>query len=287
MTDTFVATDTFVKSGVRPAADNAFCRGYSGAVETIGDRLEQLQARLGGISLAKMAEMSGGLPRQTLSHIVRASRTNPGYRPDTETLAKIASGMGVTVEWLLTGRGSPDDAPNTTVPDQPPPTVPTPVAAEGESPLERALGFAFDPTRHTVGDLRAVQDALNDGSFQWQRVEGDLVESARTWLDAASALRREGQHVSTVSILYRVTAGKAARTRTLAATADAEGRRAMEASGPTELDDTVLETTQGSARRVGGRTATTTPFAPDESGPSGIRVVSPGGSPAVPKTAKR
>ncbi len=132
-----------------------------------------------------------------------------------------------------------------------------------------------------MGDLRAVQDALNDGSFQWQRVEGDLVESARTWLDAASALRREGQHVSTVSILYRVTAGKAARTRGLAAqreaTADAEGRRAMEAAGPTELDDAALETTQGTARRGGGRTATTTPFAPDESGPSGIRVVSPGG----------
>lgn len=289
---TNVSTKTFVvnPSHTNEAKTCVFARDILGGVDTVADRLRWVIAQAGGSARA-LSIKAGKSPNAVQKILERGGSANG------DTIAALARAAGVSEAWLLTGKGSVEDGvvPPGSQPPAPldPPTSPivaAPPTPSGESPLERALGAAFDHTRHTVGDLRAVQDALNDGSFQWQRVEGDLVESARTWLDAASALRREGQHVSTVSILYRVTAGKAARTRALAAqreaTADAEGRRAMDEAGLTELGDAALEATQGTARRVGGRTATTTPFAPDESGPSGIRVVSPGGSPAVPKTAK-
>lgn len=147
------------------------------------------------------------------------TRLGDNVRP--ETLRSIAEAAGVSFSWLLTGEGDPDSVPNAVAPTPSPavtsavepehPTDPAPPAIRvepaSESPLERALGAAFDHTRHTISDLRAVQDALTDGLFPWQTIELDLVEAARTWLDAAAQMRREGQAVSTVGILFRVTLG--------------------------------------------------------------------------------
>lgn len=243
-------------------------------VENLRDRVRLVLERTGWSQreLARQAGLAG-------SHIsLIMTRLGENVRP--ETLRAIAAAAKVSEAWLITGRGSPDDAPEggdvaqTTTPA----TAPVPAAVE--SPLVHALGVAFDHTRHSVNDLRAVQDALSDGSFQWQRAEGDLVDAARAWLDAAASLRREGHRVTTVAILYRVTIGNAARTKAR------EPERAdskREASVATE--STLPDRDQLDAERSPSVVAPLP--AVEESGPSGIRVISPGGSPAVPKTAKR
>lgn len=202
------------------------------------------------------------------------TRLGDNVRP--ETLRSIAEAAGVSFSWLLTGEGDPDSAPTAAAPlsssaaaaavesehptDSAPPAIPTEPASE--SPLERALGAAFDHTRHSIGDLRAVQDALNDGAFEWAKIELDLVEAARTWLDAAAQMRREGQAVSTVGILFRVTLGNTPLAQELAA----KRRAAMEA-----------------ARTAPPRPP---PTQAEESGPSGVRVIGESSSTAEPKTAK-
>ncbi len=101
MTDSIAKANTFVNLALESDADNSVCRNYRLPVATIGDRIEELKTRKGFSSLAQLAEACGGLPRQTLSHIVRESRRNPAFRPDLSTLAKVADGTGVTVAWLL------------------------------------------------------------------------------------------------------------------------------------------------------------------------------------------
>jgi hypothetical protein len=84
-----------------------------------------------------------------------------------------------------------------------------------------------------------------------------------------------------VAILYRVTVSKGARSQAQVAqreaAADAEGRREMEASGFSELSDDAPSQLQLETRRRADRAATTTgtPYRLDESGPSGVRPVSP------------
>lgn len=154
---------------------------------------------------AQRAELSDA----TVANMI--SRRAKGARP--QTLRALAKTAAVSFEWLASGEGASglDRAePHPFAPDdhaQPP-------AAEG-SPLERALGDAFDPKRHTVTDLRAVQDALG-ATHRWERPEADLLAAARTWLDSAAALRREGQAVDAVALLDRVTFGKTSRAREVA-----------------------------------------------------------------------
>jgi transcriptional regulator with XRE-family HTH domain len=79
------------------------------------------------------------------------------------------------------------------------------------SPLERAVSQAFDPTKHLITDATAVIGVLRDGIDAHLRSEHDLVEKARAWLDAASALRREGVRVNAATLIDRLTLGKGAR----------------------------------------------------------------------------
>lgn len=100
---------------------------------------------------------------------------------------------------------------------------------EGDDPLVRSLGRAFDHTRHSVVDTHAVLETL--WATDRRLVEGmDLDEAARAWLDAAAGLRREGIPVTTQNVLVRVTAGRGQHARSVteareaAATADAGAR---------------------------------------------------------------
>jgi transcriptional regulator with XRE-family HTH domain len=194
-------------------------------------------------------------------------------RPDIEALAALARELNVQETWLVYGRGSPDAA---GVPDdrtpQPTPVAPSVASIDG-SPLERALGEAFDHTRHSVSDLRAVQDALGK-SLRLEHAEASLVESARIWLDAAAALRREGHPIDAVAILYRVTSDKTARPRPTAA----EPTPRNDERGPGIAGKSAEHTTPPSLGES---------YPLDESGPSGIRTISPGAAPAVAKPTKR
>lgn len=79
-------------------------------------------------------------------------------------------------------------------------------AEERDSPLERAMGQAFDSTRHMLRDVDNVRAALR-ATFQHQNLDGDLVGAARGWLDAAAALRRAGRRVDAESLLTEITLG--------------------------------------------------------------------------------
>ncbi len=69
----------------------------------------------------------------------------------------------------------------------------------------RAASQGFDPRRHhllvdanrVLEALRAVDIALLD--------EETLAEASRAWLDAASALRREGVALTAENLLWKVT----------------------------------------------------------------------------------
>lgn len=235
--------------------------------ETFADRLRVvLTAR--GWSEGDWSKKAG----LAVSHVANLIARN-SKRPSTETIEALANAAGVPFEWLARGVGdsglgvaSAGSRPQASAPQSEHPTDPAPPAIRvepaSESPLERALGAAFDHTRHTISDLRAVQDSLTDGLFPWQTIELDLVEAARTWLDAAAQMRREGQAVSTVGILFRVTLGNTPLAQELAA----KRRAAMEA-----------------ARTAPPRPP---PMQAEESGPSGVRVIGESSSTAEPKTAK-
>lgn len=97
--------------------------------------------------------------------------------------------------------------------------VPEPADPGGPS-LEAALGDVFDPKRHTLGDTRVVEETLG-ATFRFED-GADAHAAARTWLDAAAALRREGKAVTMKTLLERITYGKSERARQRGAERDAE-----------------------------------------------------------------
>lgn len=234
----------------------------------IGERIEWVRQRM-GVSFAEMGRRVG-IPGQTLTNIVRTSQKRDDFEPDQSTLRRVAAAAGVSEVWLITGRGSPEGAPDSataTTAAVPRPTQATPSGPVAESPLEHALGAAFDHARHSVGDLRAVQDALSDPQVRWLDADEDLVEMAGLWLDAAAALRREGHPVTTVSILYRTTINRT--------------RRARELGLP---DPAAVAREKAQARW--SEQPPPSPGLVEESGPSGVRVIAPAGSPTHARSAK-
>lgn len=75
-------------------------------MESIGDRIEQVQQRL-GISYREWARRAG-LGETQISVMVRRYRENPDREVTVPTLKAIASAVGVSLQWLLTGAGTPD-----------------------------------------------------------------------------------------------------------------------------------------------------------------------------------
>jgi transcriptional regulator with XRE-family HTH domain len=156
-----------------------------------------------GLTQLQVADRSG-LSQESISRI-EGGRLK-GRQADTQE--KLAGALGVSVDWLL-GRGSEADVgtPPQVTDGPPAPARPERVEPVDESPLEAALGEAFDKTKHALRDVVAVQKALR--SFhQKQKDESDLVVAARAWLDAAAALRKEGTEVTLEALLWRVTVGK-------------------------------------------------------------------------------
>ena len=71
----------------------------------------------------------------------------------------------------------------------------------------RAVSRVFDPKRHhLLVDANRVLEMLRAADPRLVPA-GELAEVARAWVDAASALRREGVAVIAENLLLKVTAG--------------------------------------------------------------------------------
>lgn len=109
--------------------------------------------------------------------------------------------------------------------------LPVPALKAAEPRTERdpeglgsVLWAAADRERHTLGDLDAVR-AILGGEVNLNAREGDVVATARAWLDGAAALRRKGQRVTAAALLVQLTAGDRAGPERAAA-ANAAGDQA-------------------------------------------------------------
>lgn len=219
-----------------------FTLGSDTYVEEQGPKIKALREAL-GLTQAQVTQRLG-VPRAA-NWVLRAEKRDgdPHVNQLTHDDAKetLARGLGLSladfkaylagkvtlreaVKRSSAGAGAEHEAPRSA----PAPVQPEaqPQAESGAVSLEEALGLAFEPRKHTITDLRAVQDALAE-SYPWKRPEAGFVAAARTWLDAAASLRRQGQGVDAVAILDRVTFGGNERARQVAmereTAANAEG----------------------------------------------------------------
>jgi transcriptional regulator with XRE-family HTH domain len=207
MTSYLVVDQPTVKSLVDVVATNLLSGGDRlQSVETVQDRIRWiLKAR--GFSQRGLATAA---KLKSPSHIATIL-ASPGAGVSRATTDALADAADVPREWLWSGTGpAPSKASpsaSRVVPDPSPPAV----VIDG-SPLERALGEAFDAQRHVVRDLGAVMAAFEDmAQLPHDEHEVDLVDAARAWLDAAASLRRSQQPVTALSLLYHLTARKSPR----------------------------------------------------------------------------
>lgn len=186
-------------------------------MDTLQDRIRWILKRR-SLSQRGLAARAGLAP----SHIslILTGHIEGNVRADT--LAAIARGGAVSLEWLSTGTGDPERGaiePTTA------PAALTP--GEGDGPLARALVRSLDPEVHELADLDAVRSALAGVSLQ--EGPGDLGWAARRWLDGAAALRRRGQRVTAGALLAEVTVSTADAERS--ANANAAGDQAARELG--------------------------------------------------------
>lgn len=231
---------------------------YNAAVGVRSERLREarLARRLSQGGLAEKV----GTTQATISRLERGETKDA----DAPTRKKLVAVLGVPEEELFDDGPEPAGIPAPPAPAaarreltvERDPVSPVPVP-EDASKLERAVGAAFDPARHLLRDALAVLEALRT-VHRLEATESDIVAAARTWLDAAAAMRREGQEVTPGDLLLRATVGKTRRAREAdesAADAITAGWRAeAEAAGLTP-DPTAAERMQralGGARKKGG-----------------------------------
>jgi hypothetical protein len=92
------------------------------------------------------------------------------------------------------------------LPEQPEPESAAASLEDGDDPFAVSLLWALDRERHTMRDLDAVRAALRS-TARMADPGADLIEAARTWLDAAARLRRAGKAVTIETLLLEVTVG--------------------------------------------------------------------------------
>lgn len=153
-------------------------------------------------------------------------------RIDAERLARIAVACGVSNTWLASGLGEMAPAKplgvadtRTIVRDGDAPT------GDDETPLERAITAAFDPSKHSRHDLNAAAEAAR--SLHRLAKEGSDPSWARDFLDAARAMRVERELITPQTVKDRVIAMRMApstpASRKAAHDANEEARRLSEA----------------------------------------------------------
>lgn len=162
------------------------------------------------------------------------SRVLSGQRVhlDAVRIDRIAQACGVDFEWLSTGKGAmlspravaPAPAPaeaaaevaEAAVDEASPRGRRSPRAPEREvvseegSPLEEALAEAFRQGPYALADLDAVRGLVRNGAALLRDKE-HLVDAARSWLAAASALRKGGTPVTFATLAWQMSTLGAAR----------------------------------------------------------------------------
>lgn len=148
----------------------------------IGNILAQLDKRADGISsrtarrLADAFEVSlAELFPEIAGTVGGGAEEMPAASPPANALASRAEPASVAV---------PDPAPD----------------------LRGALALAFDGRRHSLDDLRALDDLVRHDRVRMDLAEGDLVAAARRWLDAVRRLRMLGQELSVTGLLLALAA---------------------------------------------------------------------------------
>lgn len=189
----------------------------AGGIE--GGRVRERRLAL-GLTQSDLATRSG-LSQEAISRLENG-RIRGLMQPTQDALA---GALGVPVAWLRGADGDPPpDAPLPPVapaPASPAPASPAPVSPAPDpwpdepvdDPIMHAVSRAFDARRHhLLVDANRVLDTLRAADRRLV-ADAELPETARLWLDAASALRREGVAVTTENLLLRVTVGRAPRPR--------------------------------------------------------------------------
>lgn len=136
---------------------------------------------------------------------------------DTGKLASIARVCSVRVEWLAHGSGAMDSA------DPQHDLAHDPGPVREDTPFERALVGALDPERHSLRDLDALRSVVRRIDLM-ARLDLNLSEAAKSWLDASARLRGLGIEVTVETLLGMVTpqVSKVVEAREAAANADAD-----------------------------------------------------------------
>ncbi len=180
-----------------------------------GPRIRERRLAL-GLTQADLATRSG-LSQEAISRLENG-RIRGLMQPTQDALARA---LDVSVAWL---RGGDDQSPP---PPAPRPSIgasAAPVAApdapatepddepddDAGDPLMHAVSRSFDARRHhLLVDANRVLDTLRAADRRLV-ADAELPDATRAWLDAASALRREGVAVTTENLLLRVTVHRAA-----------------------------------------------------------------------------
>lgn len=171
--------------------------------ETLGLTQEQLSLRAGfpGGSRVYVAKIETG--RNELSTIAARERVAKGFGLTREQLDAYLEGRATLETTAAIARA---EAP-------PPPKVQVPIyerdGYEPESPFDGALIAELDKSRHSLRDLDAVR-AATAGVVKLSALHPHLALCARSWLDAAAALRKRGERVSLETLLVEVTVHGAA-----------------------------------------------------------------------------
>lgn len=144
---------------------------------TIGGRILEAMAEKG--LNQRDVEKAAGLKKGHLSVILERQG---GMRPDTG--AKVATALGVSLAWLLTGEGALSDK----APAKPrPKPLGSPMAP---LPFAQLIDRVFDGHRHKPSDAAAVTAFFGGGLTQGSPRDAEAL--VRALLDAAAYLRAAG-----------------------------------------------------------------------------------------------
>lgn len=180
--------------------------------DTLAGRLRYLRA-LRRVDLRTFAERAG-LSSSVISTFLTRAAKNSSTSMTARNVAAIARAWEADPAWLLTGNGPAPTARESVkfLPALPGPPI---VSAETGRPLpiiltspviQEALGRAFDATRHSVVDLRCVDDIFARFRAAVDIQLGDLDVIALRLLDAAASVRAADGVCSAQTLLIALAA---------------------------------------------------------------------------------
>lgn len=178
----------------------------------LAELLKKLRADRGW-SQAHVAEQAQ-IAQTVLSRLERGAFRNPSSR----VLAGLANAYSIPISQLvfagMEDQGEPAERPaapranfrfKTAVPPDAGSADPR-APEEDETPLESALFAVMDSKKYRAPVFDAARRVIRE-TYRFTREDADLEAQARTYLDAAARLHREGKPLSTPAILAYVING--------------------------------------------------------------------------------